>query len=103
MKMEEVPFYSQGYSQEYKFPDRTVLEEAAEVVDSRNDNYGHPSTNFRNIADLWTVILGIPVSMEQVGLCMIALKIARQIHKPNRDNLVDMAGYVRTIEKLQTP
>lgn len=81
----------------------TILEEAAEVVDNRNDNYGHPRENFENIAAFWTLILNSEVNPEQVALCMIAVKIARQLHKPNRDNLVDICGYARTIEKLQTP
>lgn len=66
----------------------------------RPDDYGHPSENLQLTADLWSPILGVEVTAEQVALCMIQLKIARELHKPGRDNLVDIAGWARTIERL---
>ena len=38
---------------------------------------------------------------EQVGLCMVQVKVARQMYKPKRDNLVDGAGYFATLEKME--
>jgi hypothetical protein len=82
---------------------KTILEEAQAAVygDSQND-YGSVLKNFSTIAKLWSPILGgIAVTPEQVGLCMIQVKIARQLYKPKRDNLVDGAGYFATLEKME--
>ena len=85
-------------------PHCTVLEEAAELTEgARARDYDHPSRNFERIAVGWSVIFGVEVTPEQVGLANIWQKVARQVHTPKRDNLVDICGYSRTIEKLQEP
>jgi hypothetical protein len=66
----------------------------------RQDDYGHPAENFERIARMWTAILGTHISPEQVGLCMIAVKISREVHKHKPDNLTDIAGYARTLEMI---
>ena len=78
-----------------------ILEEANEITGGeRNDSYGHPRTDFDRTAAFWSAIFGFPVTAEQVALCMIALKLSREVHKHKRDNLVDIAGYSRTREML---
>lgn len=80
----------------------TILQEAqGAVYGDRQADYGSVKTNFSNIARQWSVTLGMNVTPEQVGLCMIQVKIARQMNKPKRDNLVDIAGYAATIEKME--
>ncbi len=80
----------------------TILQEAQGIVyGDRQASYGKASTNFGRIARMWEEILDSKVTPEQVGMCMIAVKLARQCHKPSRDNLVDIAGYAATIEKVQ--
>lgn len=82
---------------------KTILEEAQSLVyGDRQESYGSVTDNFTKIAQLWSPILNTPITPEQVGLCMIAMKIARECHKPKRDNLTDIAGYAATIEKMQT-
>lgn len=78
---------------------KSVLLEAHGLVHGdRNDSYGHPLDDFTRTAQMWSVILGVEVEPQQVGLCMIALKISRECHQPKRDNLVDIAGYAETVE-----
>jgi hypothetical protein len=79
-----------------------ILTEAQQIIngDRRND-YGHPLDNFTNIAAGWAVILGTEVTPEQVALCMAWSKIARQTHRPKRDNLVDACGYLGNIEMIE--
>lgn len=80
----------------------TILEEAGKLVDGdRAEAYGHPAEDFARTAKMWSAILGVEVSREQIALCMVALKISRQVNKPGRDNLVDACGYLRTIEKIE--
>lgn len=71
--------------------------------------YGHPKINFEDIAAMWSVVLrpilkpGERVTATQVGLCNVASKICRHVARPKRDNLIDMAGYANTIDKLDEP
>jgi len=82
--------------------EKSILAEALKVVHgSRQDNYSHPLDNFTKIAKLWSVILDKEVTPEQVGLCMVAVKISRELHRPHRDNLVDGAGYFETIHLVK--
>lgn len=77
----------------------SVLTEAEGLVHGdRNASYGHPLDDFRRTAKMWEAILGIAIRPEQVGLCMIAVKLSRECHRPKRDNLVDIAGYAETVE-----
>jgi hypothetical protein len=79
----------------------TILEDAGVIVDGdREKTYGHPSLNFARTAVLWSVVFGHKVTLEQVALAMICLKLAREVHEPTRDNLVDLVGYARCIEKM---
>lgn len=82
-------------------PELTVCQEADKLVyGDRERDYGSVSKNFDNIARMWSVVLGFDVTAKQVGLCMAAMKIAREVNLPKRDNLVDLAGYAATLEKL---
>lgn len=76
-------------------PNETILQEAQRLVcGARQRDYAHPLDNGLRIAQMWEIILGFPgITPQQVMLCMAAVKIARQIATPKRDNLVDLAGY----------
>ena len=64
------------------------------VHTARIQAYGHPADNFTDIARLWSVITGTPISVQQVVDMMVALKLARNVHRRDRENWVDVAGYV---------
>jgi hypothetical protein len=85
----------------------TILEEAARIVDGpRQANYGHPREDFTRTAGLLTALFrhklknGESFRAEDVPLIMMCVKISRHVHQRNRDNMVDIAGYARTDEKL---
>jgi len=81
---------------------RNILEEADQLTsEDRNKEYGHPADDFARTAKMWSAILGVEVTPQQVPLCMICVKISRYVHKPKRDSLVDIAGYARTVEMVQ--
>jgi len=81
---------------------KNILEEANGLVyGDRAADYGSVLDNFTTTAALWSPILKITVTAEQVALCMVQVKVARQIYKPKRDNLVDGAGYFACLEIMQ--
>jgi len=80
-----------------------VLAEADMLINNgKKAAYGHPSDNFRRIANFWQEILGVPVSLAQVAWCMNAVKMARAIESPEkREHFVDAAGYVALAYEVQ--
>jgi hypothetical protein len=72
-----------------------VLESASKLVaGDRHDDYGDAKENFDKIASIWSAVLGIEVTRQQVAMCMIGVKIARATNSPEKlDSWVDMAGY----------
>ena len=81
--------------------DITIVEDAVELVSKdRQAMYGHPYDNFTDTAALWSVILGTEITPQQVALCMVQVKIARELHMQKRDNLVDAVGYILTYDAV---
>ena len=73
-----------------------ALREAARIISGeRNKQYGNPENNFERTAKIWSVILGIQISNEDVAMMMIGLKVARYASKSGfqPDTWVDIAGY----------
>lgn len=78
-----------------------IAEDAVEVKDGdRQAAYGDAVINHKRIARMWSDIIGAPVTAKQVALCMIQVKISREINAPSRDNLVDLVGYALVAEDI---
>lgn len=75
--------------------------QGVKVVEQRMRQYGPPEENFKDIATMWSVMLGTGVSPLDVIHCMIALKMCREKYKHSPDNLVDMGGYEYIAEMFQ--
>lgn len=83
-------------SNKEKLPRQQMLEEASDIVSGqRDEQYGRPEDNFGRIAKIWSVILGIDISTEDVAMLMVGLKVARFANKSGfqGDTWVDIAGY----------
>lgn len=82
----------------------SVCEEAAKLVtQKRAKEYG----SFKSIADK-TVMLYVEYKQEykvatatDVALFMVCFKLAREMVKPKRDNVVDACGYMEIYQKLK--
>lgn len=79
--------------------DPTLAADAVQAVTGpRQRDYAHPKINFQRIANLWSIILDVDITPEQVALCMIQVKIAREMNRHTRDNIVDLIGYSLTLD-----
>ncbi|WP_454946256.1 DUF6378 domain-containing protein [Cryptobacterium curtum] len=73
---------------------KRLLQDAIKITcKDRADAYGDVEDNFGDIAELWTVYLGVNVERRDVANMMILLKVARNNNPGHRDNWVDIAGY----------
>ena len=80
-----------------------MLTEAEAIINGpRQDSYGHAFDSFTLLSKLWEPVLGVSVTPEQVGLCLVLLKVARSVNDPScRDHLVDIAGFAGCLDKIQ--
>ena len=82
---------------------KSMLLEAARIVDERRAAYGNPAASMAAIAARWSVTLGIPVTPATVVLCLIDLKLARLAHDPaHADSITDIAGYAAVLHEVVT-
>jgi hypothetical protein len=79
----------------------TIAEEAARIVyGDREKAYDDPNVNFEKIALMWNGLLlrklkpTMRITPQDVALAFVLLKVSRESHRPQRDNRVDMIGYV---------
>ena len=80
---------------------RSVLLEADMLVNGeRQEQYGEPREHFEMVAKLWSGVMGWEMSAADVALCMVLLKIVREVHGHKRDNIVDAAGYLEIYERM---
>lgn len=75
---------------------KQILSEAFTLMSGdRQESYGDPTANHDRIAAIWSIILGVPVSAEQVALCMAGMKLARLAYDPTHlDSYIDGAAYM---------
>jgi hypothetical protein len=85
----------------------SVLQEAETIINGdRRTDYGTATASFERIASMWSGYLGIDLSPHDVAMLMVLLKVARSKQgidttgAPQRDSLVDIAGYAGCSEKV---
>jgi hypothetical protein len=84
-------------------PRETILEEAQRLVHGdRGAAYGHPADDFGRTAEYWTTTFkeklkpGERFHAGDIPLALIGVKLSREVNKPKRDNMTDLAGYAET-------
>lgn len=76
----------------------TILDEAARIVSGqRAQDYGENS--LPHVAAVWSAYLGVPITGRMVGWMLSQMKMVRDLHKPKRDNPVDIAGYAHLADQ----
>ena len=77
-----------------------VLDTARQYVSSdRNAQYGEPEENFRQVAQMWDVVLRPAIERgsfkpHEIALAMACVKLARIGSSPEKtDSWIDLAGY----------
>jgi hypothetical protein len=83
---------------------KSIAQQAEEIVLGRREQYGQPEDNFKWIAAMWTG-LGMQghdeFTMKQVALMMCCVKLAREVHQPKEDNLIDLIGYTLCADRIE--
>lgn len=85
-----------------------ILQEADAITGGdRNHDYGHPREDFTAVAEAFNAYLrkkykeNAPcIEAADVPMFQICVKMMREAERPKRDNLVDIAGYARTLEMV---
>lgn len=74
---------------------KEVLRKTESLVNGpRAKEYGDAHENHARIAQMWSVLLDKPVTIQQVYQCMVAVKLARLVVTPDHeDSWVDICGY----------
>jgi hypothetical protein len=73
-----------------------ALRNAASIIaGDRDAQYGGPEENFERISKIWSAILDVPITREDVAMMMVGLKVARYASKSGfqPDTWIDIAGY----------
>lgn len=73
-----------------------ALRTAAGIIAGERDvQYGGPEENFTRISKIWSVIVGVEITPEDVAMMMVGLKVARYASKSGfqPDTWIDIAGY----------
>lgn len=73
------------------------FDQAAETIGhDRTEDYEDPALSFIRIAQMWSAIVGAPITPQQVAHMMIALKVSRLQRQPDHlDFYIDIVGYAR--------
>lgn len=81
--------------EEERMKRKEILNKAESLVNGpRAKEYGDAHENHARIAQMWSVLLDKPVTIQQVYQCMVAVKLARLVVTPDHeDSWVDICGY----------
>lgn len=76
-------------------PRAAILDQARQAVTrDRAATHGAVEASFAQIAAIWSVRLGVPVTPAQVAILLVDLKTVRAWGNPGHaDNWIDIAGY----------
>ena len=80
---------------------KTVLQEAEEATGGRPGDYGRPLAHFSLTVSMINARFGTSFTPAEWAQMMMLDKMARFAFRGQRDSLVDVCGYARTIEMVE--
>ena len=82
--------------------EKTILEEAIEIVVDRKDgrNYGSFSEGMKRATMIFNGMTGHDIDTKDMYAALVALKLSRESYHHKRDNLVDACGYLQGLDDL---
>lgn len=81
-------------------PDEIAAEAIRLVYGDRHGDYGHPADDYGRTAALWSALLGVDISPREAALCMVLVKLSREMHSPKVDNMIDAHGYLLVADRI---
>jgi len=82
--------------------EKTVLEEASEIVverlDQDHNDYGEFSESMGRAKLIYMGMTGRDIPITDMYAVLIALKLSRESFNHKRDNLVDVCGYIQGLD-----
>lgn len=85
--------------------DKTILEEANEIVNNRTEDktrrYGDFDECMTRVSKIASVLTNKEITVEDAFNILIALKLSRESHYHKRDNMVDLAGYIQGLHSYR--
>lgn len=78
-----------------------LLEQAIHTVGERDQEYGSVTAFAAELAQRWSITLGIAATPQQVILCLLDLKLVRLRQNPRHaDSIKDIAGYAACLAEI---
>ena len=78
-----------------------LFDNVIKTIHARGVSYGHPITQHKRIAELWSAYLGYPIQPNEVAICMALVKISRQAEDAAYlDNYEDAIAYLAIAKSI---
>ena len=78
-----------------------LFDNVIKTIHARGVSYGHPITNHKRSAELWSAYLGYPIQPNEVAICMALVKISRQAEDVSKlDNYEDCIAYLAIAKSI---
>jgi hypothetical protein len=75
-----------------------ILKEATEIVNNRSEEkerqYGPFNESMERAANIASLIANKEITVDDMFICMQALKLSRQAYVHKEDNLLDLVAYI---------
>jgi len=78
-----------------------LFDNVIKTIHARGVSYGHPISQHKRIAELWSAYLGYPIQPNEVAICMALVKISRQAEDAAYlDNYEDAIAYLAIAKSI---
>ena len=78
-----------------------LFDNVIKTIHARGVSYGHPISQHKRIAELWSAYLGYPIQPNEVAICMALVKISRQAEDvAYLDNYEDAIAYLAIAKSI---